>query len=410
MKNMFLALRHRNFRLFFIGQAVSLIGFWMQNTAQSWLVYDLTKPDSSFWLGLIGFMGSLPVLLFSLFGGAVADRIPKRPLILGLQSILMLLALALGLLTFFVLIKLWHVAFLALLLGLVNAFEMPARQSFIVEMVGKKNLGNAIALNATMFNSARLIGGGLTGILMVSMGAGICFLVNSASYLAVITSLLFMKLLPLQKVEKPSSIFQSTLDGLRYIRHTPPVLALVVLVGIMTIFGWSYSVLMPIFADQILGAGPGGLGWLVSCNGMGALTAGLTLAAIHNGVRPRVLSFTGIGIFCVSVTALALSRVFWLSALCMVFVGFGLVTFFATSNITLQRWVPDNMRGRVMGIYSFVFIGFFPLGSLQAGMLAHLTSAPIAVFCGAVVCAVATLTLGRFAGKDSAAPPSPDIS
>lgn len=396
----FRALRHRNFQLFYAGQGVSLIGTWMQNIAQSWLVYDLTH--SPFWLGLIGFIGALPVLLFSLFGGVVADRFPKRTLVLWFQATLMVLAFVLGLLTEYHVVKVWHVAMLAFLIGTVNAFEMPARQSFVVDMVGKEDLGNAIALNSALFNSARLVGPAIAGTLIATVGTATCFFVNSASFLAVIVGLFVMKVPPFRSEQKHASVLQSTLEGLRYARHTPPVFALLVLVSIMTVFGWSYSVLMPIFADQILHGGPKGLGILVSCNGVGALCAALTLAAVTDKVRPRWMAFIGIGIFCAGVTALALSRTFWLTAAMMVFVGFGLVTFFATSNTTIQRRVSDHMRGRIMGIYSFAFGGFFPVGSLVAGSLAHGVSAPFAVIVGACVCALAAVVVARLV------PPAPE--
>ncbi|MSR64465.1 MAG: MFS transporter [Verrucomicrobiae bacterium] len=389
----FRALRHSNFRLFYAGQGVSLIGTWMQQIAQSWLVYDLTH--SPFWLGMIGFIGALPILMFSLFGGVVADRFPKRRLVLGFQSVLMVLALILGLLTGYHVVQVWHVAVIAFLSGLVNAFEMPARQSFIVDMVGKEDLGNAIALNSALFNSARLIGPAIAGILIATVGTSTCFFVNSASFLAVIISLLVMKVPHAASPRKHASVLQSTIEGLRYARHTPAVFALLILVSIITIFGWSYSVLMPIFADQILHGGPRGLGILVSFNGVGALTAALTLAAVTDKVRPRRMAFTGIGVFCIGVTALALSEIFWLSAAMMVLVGFGLVTFFATSNTSLQRRVSDHMRGRIMGIYSFSFAGLFPIGSLMSGFLAHKVSAPFAVIFGACMCGATAIVVAQ---------------
>jgi len=392
-KEIFRALRHRNYRLFFAGQAVSLVGTWMQMIGQSWLVYELTH--SSFWLGVIGFVGSLPILLFSLFGGALADRLPKRRLILGFQTTLMVLALVLGVLTALRWVTVGQVAVLAFFIGLVGAFEIPARQSFLIEMVGKEDIGNAVALNSTLFNAARLIGPALAGALIGSAGTAVCFFVNGASFLAVIAGLLMMKLPARASASRSTSVFQSTLDGLRYIRQTPAVLALVIMVGTVTIFGWSYTVVMPVFADEILHVGGRGLGWLVSGSGLGAVIAGLTLAAIGDKLRPRRLAFTGLGIFCVAVTAMALSKTFWLSVALMVLVGFGQVTFFATCNTTLQRRVPDEMRGRVMGIYAFVFMGFFPLGSLQAGLLAHWRGAPFAVICGAVVCALAAIIVAR---------------
>jgi len=400
----FRSLRHPNFRLFFAGQGVSLLGTWMQNIAQSWLVYDITKTsgNASLWLGLIGFIGSVPVLLFSLLGGAIADRVNKRPLILGTQTIAMLLALILGLLTAFGMVHLWHVATLAFLLGLTAAFDMPARQSFIIEMVGKEDIGNAIALNAALFNSARLIGPAVAGALIVSVGTATCFFVNSASFLAVIVGLLLMKFPPFTPQSTKSSVLQSTLEGLRYVRRTPHVLALIALVAIVTIFGWSYSVLMPIFADKILGRGAKGLGMLMSCNGIGALAAALTLAAVTDKVRPRRMAFTGIGVFSVAVTVLGLSKTFWLSGVAMMFVGFGLVTFFATSNGALQRRVPDEIRGRVMGIYSFSFMGLFPIGSLLTGLLAHRITAPYTVIFGACVCALAAIVVAKLV------PPAPE--
>lgn len=394
---MFRALRHRNFRLFFVGQSVSLIGTWMQFVAQGWLVWELTH--SPLWLGFIGFMGALPVLLLSFVGGAVADRVPKRPLIIGLQGILLVLSLALGLLTLWGKIELWQVGVFAFLLGLVNAFDMPARQAFLIELVEREDLGNAIALNAAIFNSARFIGPALASLLLGELGnemtgIGACFLVNSASFLAAMGALSWMNLPPAIRVAGHPPILQSTLEGLRYIRGAPPVFAQLALVGTITIFGWSYSVLIPVFAAQILHAKADGYAGLLSCSGLGAVTAALTLAAWSGRFSSRNLSFAGVAIFCASAVALAFSSVFWISAACMALTGFGLVMFFASSITMLQTEVPDAMRGRVMGIYAFVFNGFFPIASLQAGLVADRAGAPFAVIFGAAVCALAALGVG----------------
>ncbi len=383
--SVFRSLRHRNYRLYFSSQLISLIGTWMQNVAQSWLVYELTR--SSLWLGIIGFLTSLPVLLFSIVGGTIADRVPKRTLVLTTQAFAMVQAFALAILVWTHVVTVDIVGLLAFTLGLINAFDMPGRQAFIVEMVGKEDLANAIALNSAIFNGARIFGPAIGGILIGALGTGWCFFFNGISFLAVIIGLLIMKIPEAAKSpEQKDSILQSIREGFAYIRSDAIVMAIIILVAVTTVFGWSYSVLLPIFADKILGAGAVGFGNLLSANGIGALISALTVAGVGDRVHPRKLVYMGLSLFVVSIFVFAFSKIALLSMLCMVGVGMGLISFFATANSSLQRRAPDHMRGRVMGIYVLVFQGFFPFGSLGIGWLAHIVGAPVAVACGALVC------------------------
>lgn len=398
---MFRAFRHLNYRLFFAGQGISVLGTWMQSIAQSWLVYELTR--SSWWLGLIGFLGAFPITLFSVIGGAVADRLPKRSLIIAADAVLMGQALLFGVLAGSGHAKIWHVALLVIVAGVANAFEKPARLSFVVDMVGKDDLGSAIGLNSALFNSARLIGPAIAGILIARIGTAACFVANSVSFLAAILALLLIRVPPQMAPASDHSMLRSTVEGFRFLRHAPPVAALLVLVATLATFGWSYTVLMPIFADHILGRGPGGMGLLVSCNGIGALLGGLAVAKFGDTVRPRRLVFAGIGIFAVATTVFAVSRLFWLSATALAFVGFGLIMFSATSNTAVQRRVPDELRGRVMGIYMMCFGGLHPVGALIAGALAHHFGAPSAVLTGIAICVAAAVIVARLVPPVSSA-------
>ena len=385
---MFRALGHRNYRLFFCGQIISLIGTWMQSIAQSWLVYRLTQ--SSLLLGLVGFSGQIPVLIFAPLGGLVADHYSRHRIVIATQTASMLLAFVLSVLTLTGHIRnvhqVWEVILLAALLGVVNAFDIPARQAFIVEMVVPEDLINAIALNSAMFNGARILGPAVAGITVAAIGEGWCFFANGVSYIAVIIGLLLMTIMP--RARKPRSVsgLESVLEGFRFVRHTGPILALLLLLGLVSLTGMPYAVLMPIFADKILHSGARGLGLLMGSTGVGALAATLVIAA-RRGVRGLgrwiVYASTGFG---VSLIVFSFSRSLLLSVGLLLPAGFSMLIQMSSSNTLIQTMVPDELRGRVMSVYSMMFLGMAPFGALFAGALANRIGAPLTVALGGVVC------------------------
>jgi MFS family permease len=381
------AFKHRNYRLFFGGQLISLIGTWMQSMAQLWLVYKLTGSAVS--LGLVGFSGQIPVFLFSSIGGAVADRTNRHRILVATQTASMLLAFVLAALTLTHQVQVGHIYLLAALLGVVNAFDVPARQAFVVEMVGKEDLVNAIALNSSVFNSARIIGPAIGGVLVAAIGEGWCFLANALSYLAVILGLLLMKIETRKEVFRSGSALSSIVEGFGYVWKTGPIRALLVLLGLVSLLGLPYLVLMPIFAAQILHGGAKGLGTLMGASGVGSLIAALILAA-RRGVRGlgRVVAFSTAG-FGVCLILFSWSRSFWLSAALLVPVGFFMITEMAASNTLIQTLVSDKLRGRVMAVYSMMLLGMAPFGALVAGTLAHHLGAPTTVTLGGSVCILA---------------------
>jgi MFS family permease len=379
------ALRHRNFRLFFGGQLISLIGTWMQTVAQSWLVYRLT--GSSLLLGMVGFSSQIPVFLIAPLGGATADRRSRHSIILTTQTASALLALVLAVLTLTRAIQVWHVLVLAACLGVVNAFDIPARQAFIVEMVGREDLMNAIALNSSMFNSARIVGPSIAGILVAAIGEGWCFFANGVSYVAVIAGLLLMKVPKRQPAAAAGSTLAHILEGFQFVRKNAPVRALLLLLGLASVVGMPYAVLMPVFADRILHGGARGLGILMASTGVGALVGALGLAYRSSGVRGLgkwvALASGGFG---TSLILFALSRSFWLSAALLIPVGLSMMVQMASCNTLIQSMVPDRLRGRVMAVYSQMFMGMAPFGALLAGSLAERIGAPLTILSGGLLC------------------------
>jgi len=368
------ALQYRNFQLFFSGQLVSLIGTWMQNVSQAWLVYRLT--GSSVALGAIGFAGQIPIFLLSPVGGIVADRYPRRLVVIATQTSAMLLAFALAALTLTETVRIWHIFVLSAALGVVNAFDIPARQSFIVEMVGKPDLMNAIALNSSMFNASRVIGPAIAGLLVAGIGEGWCFFVNAVSYIAVIAGLLLMRVARHEKVFHAGSPIANVVEGFRFVLQNPPVHTILALLGTVSMTGMPYIVLMPIFADRVLHGGAAALGWLMGCSGAGAL-AGALLLASRTDLRGlgRWVAFSALG-FGAALVSFSFSRVFWFSAMMLVIVGFNMMIENGSSNTLIQSMVPDRLRGRVMAVYSMVFMGLAPFGSLLAGAAAAKVGAP----------------------------------
>ena len=373
------ALRHRNFQLFFSGQLISLIGTWMQSVAQSWLVYRMT--GSALLLGSVGFASQVPVFLFAPLGGIAADRFDRRHIVIATQTASMLLAFILAALTLFHKVQVWHVFVLASLLGVVNAFDIPGRQSFLVDMVGKEDLMNAIALNSSMFNGARVIGPAIAGILVAKIGEGWCFFANAVSYIAVIIGLLLMRVIAPMRAAMASPL-EHMMEGFRFVNRTAPIRALLLLLGLVSLVGMPYVVLMPIFADQILHGGARGLGILMGATGVGALLGALTLA-FREGVKGlgRWVAWCCAG-FGASLIVFALSRTFWVSVILLLPVGYCMMLQMACSNTLIQVMVPDALRGRVMAVYSMMFMGMAPIGALFGGALAERLGAPHTVAIG----------------------------
>lgn len=385
------ALKHRNFQLFFSGQLISLIGTWMQSIAQSWLVYRLT--GSSLLLGTVGFASQFPVFIMAPFGGHIADRHNRHRVVIATQAASMVLAFVLAVLTLTGTVRVWHIFVLAALLGIVNAFDIPARQAFIVDMVGREDLMNAIALNSSMFNGARIVGPAVAGVVVARIGEGWCFFANAVSYIAVIIGLLMMKVSCRPRVEVESPL-QNILEGFRFVATTVPVRALLLLLGLVSLVGMPYAVLMPIFAKEILHGGARELGILMGATGVGALGGALTLAT-RTGLKGlgRWINLASLG-FGVSLILFSLSRNLMLSTAFLLPVGFCMMLQMAASNTLLQAMVPDRLRGRVMSVYSMMFMGMAPFGALFAGAFAQRLGAPLTVIIGAAGCIAGSVLFG----------------
>jgi MFS family permease len=385
-------LRHRNFQLFFSGQLISLIGTWMQNIAEAWLVYRLT--GSSLLLGAVGFASQIPVFLIAPLGGITADRFNRHRVVLTTQVVSMVLGAILAALTLTNTVKIWHVFVLATLGGVVSAFDIPGRQSFLVEMVGKEDLMNAIALNSSMFNGARIIGPAIAGVLIAKIGEGWCFFADTVSYLAVIISLLMMRVPPPTYQAPEGSVLGHILEGFRFVQTTKPIRNILLLLGLVSLVAMPYTVLMPIFAHQVLNGGPRELGILMGATGLGALAGALTLAS-RSGVRGlgRWVAYS-CGGFGLSLILFSFSRHFWLSAGLLLPVGFCMMLQMSSSNTLIQSMVPDQLRGRVIAVYSMMFMGMAPLGALFAGAIADHIGAPLTVAVGAVACVGGAILFG----------------
>jgi MFS family permease len=386
------ALRHRNFQLFFSGQLISLTGTWMQSVAQAWLVYSMTK--SALLLGTVGFASQIPVFLVAPFGGITADRVNRQRLVIATQTCSMILAGILAWLTLSGRVHVWHIFLLAGLLGVVNAFDIPGRQAFLIDMVGKEDLMNAIALNSSMFNGARVVGPAVAGILVARIGEGWCFAANSFSYIAVLIGLLLMKVRSVPRISNRSPI-EDIIEGFRWVNRTKIIRSLLFLIGLVSLVGMPYTVLMPVFADKILHGGARGLGILMGATGVGALFGALTLAA-KTGIKGlgRWVTITcatlGISLFLFS-----FSTSFWLSAALLLPCGYSMMLQMACSNTLIQTIVPDHLRGRVMSLYSMMFMGMAPFGAFFGGALANRIGAPMTVAVGGIACVLGAIWFGR---------------
>jgi MFS family permease len=379
------AMRSRNYRLFFAGQGLSLIGTWMQRIAVNWLVYRMT--GSAFWLGMVNFFGQFPTFLAAPFAGVVADRLDRRRVIVVTQIASMVQALLLAALTLTGVVSLWHVMALSLALGVINGFDIPTRQSFVVEMVDNRDdLANAIALNSLMFNAARLIGPSVAGLLIATMGEGVCFLVNGLSYVAVLASLFAMRIAARPATppsRHPAADFK---DGFVYAARSVPIRSILLLLALTSIMGMPYVVLLPVVAKEIIHGGAHTFGFLTGASGVGAMVAAVLLAS-RKSVRGlvRVIGLAA-ALFGAALVAFSFSRSFWLSLPMLTVVGFGMMTEMASCNTVLQTIVPDEKRGRVMSFHTMAFMGMAPFGSLLAGLLATRIGAPNTLLVSGVAC------------------------
>jgi MFS family permease len=408
------ALRHRNFRLFFFGQLISVTGTWMQMAAQAWLVLTLVgTAQAAFYLGLLGALQFLPVLLLGLFGGMIADLWPKHRTLVATQLAAALLALVLAVLDQMGAVEVWHIFVLALALGVVNAIDMPTRQSFVVEMVGHKDVANAIGLNSAIFNGARIAGPATAGILVAAVGTALCFFFNAVSYLAVVIGLLMMReaeLMPAERLVMPrtvSAVRHNLAEGLAYVRHTPVVMLAVLLVGVVSTFGMNFNVILPLVAAGVLGSGSVGFGLLMASMGVGATLAALAVAA---GARPRVRVLIGGAILLgVAEMALSVTTVFAIALVVVFLAGLGAVAMAASANSLIQVAVPGPLRGRVMSVYTTVFLGATPAGNTMTGAVAGGFGTPVAVLIGGSVALAAGCAAGLAAFRNRAGMQAPGV-
>lgn len=387
------ALRHRNFQLFFSGQLISLIGTWMDNIAEGWLVYRLTH--SALLLGVATFAGQIPVFLLAPLGGMIADRWDRRKVVIGTQSASMVIAATLAGLTLAGKITVWEVIVLAACMGSVNAVDIPTRQAFLVQMVGREDLMNAIALNSSMFNAARVVGPSIAGLLVAWKGEGWCFFANAVSYIAVIAGLIAMRVERTVREVHVGSPLDHIAEGFRFVRNTAPIRAILLLIALVSLFAAPYTVLMPIFAARVLHGNARTLGVLMGATGVGAVIGALVLAA-RSGIRGLgrwvAVACGGFGGFLI---LFSFSHWYALSVALLVPVGFCVMVQMASSNTLIQSMVPDRLRGRVMSIYSMMFMGMMPLGALLAGWLAGIITAPWTVAIGGLGAIVGAFAFGR---------------
>lgn len=378
------ALRHWNFRLFFLGQLISVTGTWMQTLAQGWLLGTIVGWDQAVvYIGILGAVQFLPVLLLGLFGGIIVDMFPKRQTVIATQILFGLLALVLGLLDWFNVVQVWHIFVLAVLLGFLTAVDMPARQSFVVEMVGPEDVANAVALNSAVFNAARIVGPSVAGLLIAILGTAPCFIINGLSYVAVVAGLLAMRdseLIPVRRLAMPKNageIRDSLAEGLSYVRHTPLVLLAIAVIGLVSTFGMNFNVVLPVLAADVLKAGPDGYGWLSASMGAGAMTAALIVASFE---RPRIRVLIGGGLLLGIGEVILGSTTSYPLAMVLVFVcGLAMISCSASANSLIQVTVPGTLRGRVMSVYTTVFSGSTPIGNTFTGGVGGLWSTSAAL-------------------------------
>ncbi|OGP64116.1 MAG: MFS transporter [Deltaproteobacteria bacterium RBG_13_47_9] len=387
------ALQYRNYRLFFSGQGVSLIGTWIQRIAMSWLVYRLT--DSVFLLGLVGFTGQIPLFLLAPFTGVLADRMNRHQVLVVTQTLAMIQALILTFLVLAGTIEIWQIISLSIFLGFVDALDMPVRQSFMGEIVQKKDLGNAIALNSSIVNSAQLLGPSIAGLLIVSVGEGICFLLNGISYLFVILSLLAMNMESKRKEKPRTRVLKGVKEGFSYAFGFMPIRSILLLLGLVSLVGMPYRVFMPVFARDILHGGPHVFGFLIGSSGLGALVGSIYLASRKSVLGLEKWVALAACIFGAGLIGFSLSRIFWLSLFLILWASFGMMVQMASSNTILQTIVDEDKRGRVMSFYAMAFRGMAPFGSLLAGGLASRIGVPTTLIISGVFCILGSVIFAQ---------------
>jgi MFS family permease len=385
----FRALKHRNFQLFYAGQLVSLIGTWMQSTAQLWLVYRMTNSPAL--LGIFGFASQIPILFLASFGGYVGDRYNRHRGVIWTQTAALILAFVLAALTLLGVVRVWEIVLIAFLAGIVNAFDVPIRQAFLVQMVGKEDLPNAIALNSSIFNGARVVGPAIAGFAIAWIGEGWCFFLNGVSFLAVIVALLMMRIAKTEVRAGKGSPLRNFVQGFHFAMSDRPMRSALLLVSLMSMFGLQYTVFLPIFARDILHGGPGRLGVLMSFAGVGAVIGALHFAA-RTDYKTLVEWIAATSTACaLGLIMFSESRIFWLSAAMLLIVGFSATSQLAATNTIVQGRVPDELRSRVMAVYATMFMGVQPLGALVAGGLAKRIGAPYALSTFGSICLVGSL-------------------
>jgi MFS family permease len=398
----FSALSYRDFRLFWFGQIISISGTWMQSVAQGWLVYSLTK--SPFYLGMVAAAASLPILLFTLPAGVLADRLPKRNLLLYTQGFSILPALMLGILTSLKVIAVWQVALLAAMLGSINAVDIPTRQSFLAEMVGRGQVANAIALNSAAFNGARIIGPMIAGLVIAYMGIPACFFLNAVSFGAVILALSKIQARGEMRV-KSEGVIKDFRKGIGFVKGNREIVAVISLIGVFSLAGLPYISLLPVFAGEVFHRGATGYGFLMGASGIGALTAAVGIAARRSIENPLKMMSLAVLCFSAALLAFSISRVFWVSLVIIMFGGWGMVSYLALANSFIQMSVPDELRGRVMSVYSFVFLGTVPIGNAIMGSVADRIGTTNAVTVGGIICMAGAVFFVRKYGKREGAMP-----
>lgn len=385
LSNPFISLKHKNFRYYWIGMCVSLIGTWMQNIAQPWLAYTLT--DSPFLLSLIGILQFTPMLIFSLFAGVIIDKFPKKRILLFTQSSSLVITLMLSILVWMGQVQYWHILLMSTLLGLVNTLDMPSRQSFVIELVGKDDLMNAIALNSMAFNVARIIGPAIAGLVMGYYGVKVCFLVNSISFGAVVIGLIFIKPKSVEaKIKSENKIIDEIKDGLKYIYKHDILLHTIIVVFIVGTFAPNFNVLVPVFAKEILNQNEAGFGLLMSFMGVGSFIGAMFIATLSKSGPKKLFIYVVpfvVGIFLIIT---GLSRIYILTGVFLAFTGFFFICFSSSANSTLQLNAKNNYRGRVMSVYTLVFAGSTPIGNFYAGIIAEKFDARIGfIACGGII-------------------------
>lgn len=389
----FSALYFKDFRLFWVGQIISLSGTWMQTVVQSWLVYSLTK--SALHLGIVASLAALPILVFSLLGGHFADIYPKRNIIITTQVLSIIPALSLGLLTDYGVVQFWHIALAALFLGTINAFDIPARQAFMFDLVGRGDITNAIALNSAAFNGARIAGPAIAGIIIAKVGIPACFYINAVSFVPVVAALLAVRARGVSEISERSSMLGGIAEGWSFVLEEKKIFYILCLIAVLSLFGIPYAALLPVLAAEVLSGGSDTFSALVAAGGAGSLTAAVAIAFKGEIKNKKLFMPSAAMLFSLSLFILSLSKNQYLSMSLVFAIGFGIVSFLATANGFIQQRVSDALRGRVMSLYTLVFLGFAPLGNSLIGLSAHNIGTVASIGLFAAVCIAGTIVLMR---------------